>query len=176
MNDFTPTPGGILIPFRGKRPRVAPDAFIAPTAVLIGDVEVGPQIEGLGLTAQAGGAQARARRQGRQALGAPRRALTRNEGVAHILTRRNGRDGQARRQLTRHVLHRVDGAIDAAVEQGLLDLLGEELLAADLEQAAVLDAVARGGDHDQGRDTLDLLDRRVGANPEAQRDGALHGA
>jgi carbonic anhydrase/acetyltransferase-like protein (isoleucine patch superfamily) len=43
MNDFTPTPGGILIPFRGKRPRVAPDAFIAPTAVLIGDVEVGPQ-------------------------------------------------------------------------------------------------------------------------------------
>ncbi|BBK37412.1 gamma carbonic anhydrase family protein [Allostella sp. ATCC 35155] len=43
MNDFAPTPGGILIPFRGKRPRVAPDAFIAPTAVLIGDVEVGPQ-------------------------------------------------------------------------------------------------------------------------------------
>src|SRR5215470_17412273 len=26
----------------GKRPRVHPDAFIAPTAVLIGDVEVGP--------------------------------------------------------------------------------------------------------------------------------------
>lgn len=27
--------------FEGKRPRVHPDAFIAPTAVLIGDVEVG---------------------------------------------------------------------------------------------------------------------------------------
>ncbi|MCC7275425.1 MAG: gamma carbonic anhydrase family protein [Alphaproteobacteria bacterium] len=40
---FAPTPGGILIPFRGKYPRVAPDAFVAPTAVLIGDVEVGPE-------------------------------------------------------------------------------------------------------------------------------------
>lgn len=27
----------------GKRPRVHPDAFVAPTAVLIGDVEVGPR-------------------------------------------------------------------------------------------------------------------------------------
>ena len=30
----------LLLPFRGKRPRVAPDAFLAPTAVLIGDVVV----------------------------------------------------------------------------------------------------------------------------------------
>lgn len=30
-----------IIPFRGKSPRVAPDAFLAPTAVLIGDVTVG---------------------------------------------------------------------------------------------------------------------------------------
>ncbi len=29
-----------LYEYRGKRPRVAPDAFIAPTAVLIGDVTV----------------------------------------------------------------------------------------------------------------------------------------
>lgn len=34
--------GGRIIPFRGKTPRVHPTAFIAPTAVLIGDVEVGP--------------------------------------------------------------------------------------------------------------------------------------
>ncbi|MGE0724758.1 MAG: gamma carbonic anhydrase family protein [Alphaproteobacteria bacterium] len=40
---FAPTAGGILIPFNGKRPRVAPDAFVAPNAVLIGDVEVGPK-------------------------------------------------------------------------------------------------------------------------------------
>jgi len=31
-----------IIPFRGVLPRVANDVFLAPTAVLIGDVEVGP--------------------------------------------------------------------------------------------------------------------------------------
>lgn len=33
----------MLIPFRGKQPRVDPTAFVAPTAVLIGDVEVGAE-------------------------------------------------------------------------------------------------------------------------------------
>jgi carbonic anhydrase/acetyltransferase-like protein (isoleucine patch superfamily) len=33
----------LLIEINGKRPTVAPDAFLAPTAVLIGDVTVGPQ-------------------------------------------------------------------------------------------------------------------------------------
>lgn len=32
-----------LIPFRGRTPNVHPSAFLAPTAVLIGDVEVGPE-------------------------------------------------------------------------------------------------------------------------------------
>lgn len=32
-----------IIPFRGITPRIDPSAFIAPTAVLIGDVEVGPE-------------------------------------------------------------------------------------------------------------------------------------
>jgi len=31
----------MIIPFQGRTPRIAPDAFIAPTAVLIGDVEIG---------------------------------------------------------------------------------------------------------------------------------------
>jgi carbonic anhydrase/acetyltransferase-like protein (isoleucine patch superfamily) len=30
----------IILPFRGKRPRIAEDAFVAPNAVLIGDVRV----------------------------------------------------------------------------------------------------------------------------------------
>lgn len=34
--------GAIVIPFAGYAPRVAADAFIAPGAVLIGDVEIGP--------------------------------------------------------------------------------------------------------------------------------------
>ena len=33
-----------LIPFRGKSPTVDPDAFIAPGAVLIGDVHIGPGV------------------------------------------------------------------------------------------------------------------------------------
>jgi len=32
-----------LIPFAGVAPRVHPTAFLAPTAVLVGDVEVGPE-------------------------------------------------------------------------------------------------------------------------------------
>jgi carbonic anhydrase/acetyltransferase-like protein (isoleucine patch superfamily) len=33
----------MIIEYRGKRPHVDPSAFVAPTAVLIGDVEVGPE-------------------------------------------------------------------------------------------------------------------------------------
>jgi carbonic anhydrase/acetyltransferase-like protein (isoleucine patch superfamily) len=33
----------MVIEYRGKRPRIDPSAFVAPTAVLIGDVEVGAQ-------------------------------------------------------------------------------------------------------------------------------------
>lgn len=33
----------MIIEYRGKRPKVDPSAFVAPTAVLIGDVEVGPE-------------------------------------------------------------------------------------------------------------------------------------
>jgi len=32
---------GLLLPFDGKRPRVAEDAFVAPGAAVIGDVEIG---------------------------------------------------------------------------------------------------------------------------------------
>lgn len=33
----------MIIEYKGKRPRVAPSAFVAPTAVLIGDVEIGDE-------------------------------------------------------------------------------------------------------------------------------------
>lgn len=32
-----------ILPFRGQTPRIAPDAFVAPSAWVIGDVEIGPQ-------------------------------------------------------------------------------------------------------------------------------------
>ena len=34
--------GAVILPYRNKEPRIAPDAFIAPGAVVIGDVEIGP--------------------------------------------------------------------------------------------------------------------------------------
>jgi len=37
MRDMT----GLIIPFGGKVPVIAPDAFVAPTATVIGDVEIG---------------------------------------------------------------------------------------------------------------------------------------
>ena len=36
-------PQGLLVPYGGQFPRIAADAFIAPGAIVIGDVEVGPQ-------------------------------------------------------------------------------------------------------------------------------------
>jgi carbonic anhydrase/acetyltransferase-like protein (isoleucine patch superfamily) len=33
----------MIIEYRGKRPKIAPSAFVAPTAVLIGDVELGEE-------------------------------------------------------------------------------------------------------------------------------------
>ena len=33
----------MIVSYRGKRPKIHPTAFVAPTAVLIGDVEVGPE-------------------------------------------------------------------------------------------------------------------------------------
>jgi hypothetical protein len=44
-------------------------------------------------------------------------------------------------------------AIDAPIDQRLLDLLGEQPLAADIGKAAVLDAIAAGAD-DHGFDRL----------------------
>lgn len=41
MTNLAPA-GGIRLPFRGVLPRIAPDAFIAPTATIIGDVVIGP--------------------------------------------------------------------------------------------------------------------------------------
>ena len=32
-----------IIPYRGKTPRIHPTAFVAPTAVIIGDVEIGEE-------------------------------------------------------------------------------------------------------------------------------------
>lgn len=40
----------------------------------------------------------------------------------------------------------MDGTIDPSFQQRFVDLLGEQALAADLQQRSVLDAIARGAD------------------------------
>ena len=113
------------------------------------DLKVRPGGQALGGAAQGGGAEAGALGQVFQCL-----PLVADEGVAGVFALGDGGDGQAGRHLGRDVLHRVDGGVDAAVQQGFLDLLGEQRLAADFQQAAVLDAVAGGGDLDQRGDLV----------------------
>ena len=45
MMDQPIIPGGgaLIVPYKGAAPGIAPDAFVAPGAVLIGDVEIGPE-------------------------------------------------------------------------------------------------------------------------------------
>ena len=81
---------------------------------------------------------------GRSAM---RCAALADEGVARILARQEGGELEPVRQHRRHVLGGMHGDVDAAGEQRLLDLLGEQALAAGLRQRPVLDAVAAGRDH-----------------------------
>src|SRR5690606_11102997 len=56
---------------------------------------------------------------------------------------------QGFRQLDRHILHRMEREIRAAVEQRLLELLDEETLAADLRERTVEEHVAGGLDRNE---------------------------
>src|SRR5690606_14708286 len=131
------------------------------------DVQVGTQGQRLRLTTQGGGAEAGALQQVGEGG-----VMVADEGVAGVFALRHGGDGQTGGLFGGDVLHRVDGDVDAAVQQGFLDLLGEQGLAADFQQAAVLDAVAGGDDLDQRNKGFDL---GVG-HAQGAADGALHHA
>ena len=115
----------------------------------------------------AGGAPARAEGQGIETV-----EVAADEGVAGVLAFGDGGDAQAFGLFGGDVLHRMDGDVDPAGQQGLLDLLGEQRLAADFQQAAILDAVAGGDDLDQRNGGLDLGLGHV----QGAADGALHHA
>ena len=59
---------------------------------------------------------------------------------------RNAAEHQARRQHGRHVLGGMHREVDRAGRERLLDLLGEQTLAAGIRQRPILDAVAAGAD------------------------------
>ncbi len=89
--------------------------------------------------------------------------LDADESVARILALENGGDDEALRQDCRHVLHRMHGEVDVAGEQRFLQLLGEQPLAAGLDQRPVGDPVARRLDDDK----LALLRRKRVRGAEA---------
>ena len=81
------------------------------------------------------------------------------------------------------VLEAVDGEVHAAVEQRLVKLLGEQPLAADLGQAAVLHAVAGGaegvlleGVHavQHGAEAGELVQERAGLGPRERGSARSH--
>jgi uroporphyrinogen decarboxylase len=75
------------------------------------------------------------------------REVARDQYVACVFARQERRDGQPGRLRRRHVLHAVDGGVDATLQQGFLDLLNEQSLAAGFGEWPILNHVARGPDH-----------------------------
>ncbi len=106
-------------------------------AAEIGDAEIGAEPPHLGRAPQGRGADDGARRQ----LG-KRRRFGADEGVAHIGARQHRGDDNPLRQHRGKILHGMNGEIDRAREKRLVDLLGEEPLAAEIAQRFVGDAVA----------------------------------
>ena len=82
-----------------------------------------------------------------------------DEDIAHVLPLQVGPDVEPVRQCRRHILGRVDGDVQPAVAETILDLLREQALAAHFGQRPVLDAVAGGG-HDL--DGEGILRQRMG--------------
>ena len=149
------------------------------------DAKVGAQPERLRPAAQRGGAEPRAAGQRGDRVGERR-----DERVARVLARQEAGQRHAVGQGGRQVLGRMDGEVDAAVEQGGIDFLGEQTLAASLGERPILDDVAAGandGDRDArlvpavgGGETAARLLRlgegeRRAARAEGEEDCGGHG-
>jgi hypothetical protein len=73
-------------------------------------------------------------------------AGAKDQHVAAVLPRQRAGQHDALRQRRLQVLQAVDGEIHPPIGQRFMDFLGEQALAADVGEGAVLDPVARGGD------------------------------
>ena len=97
--------------------------------------------------------------------------ILRDEGIAHILARQVGVQQQACRLQNRHVLHRMHRNVDGAIQQRLFDFAGEQPLAADLLERAILDRIAGDlYDHD-GKSLFRQVKRRHEARARLMRLG-----
>ena len=77
---------------------------------------------------------------------AQRIRLAADEHVARVLARQHRGDREPGRQHGRHVLGRMHRQLDRAGNERLLDLLGEQALAARLVQRSIANDVAGGAD------------------------------
>ena len=102
------------------------------------DAQIGAGMQDLRVAARRRCADHGARRQRREA-----RRLRREERVARILARQMADQRQPLRQQARQVLGGMHRAVDGAGEQRLLELLGEQSLAADRGQRAIVAAGRR---------------------------------
>ena len=132
-----------------------------------GDTQVGAGVEQLRLAAEGvgadGGAVGQRGERGRRGSGVVQ-AGPRMRAVAGVLAAEGAGEDDAGGELGLEVLEAVDGEVDAAVEQGLVDFLAEEAFAADLGQVAVLHDVAGGADDV-------LLEHRGGPGPGGRGRG-----
>ena len=103
------------------------------------NVEVGADGLELRLSAEAGGADARALRQFLKA-----RIVARAEGVAGILALGDGGDFESWGKFGGQVFQRVDGEIDASGGEGFFNFFREHALGADHGEGYVGDFVAGG--------------------------------
>ena len=135
-----------LEPGKGKQGCV----YYALIELLKARLDIAAEVDGLKVRAQALhlslAAERRASHHCARRQRGERLTLGADEGIAHIAARQHGGDGSAWRKLRGQVLHGVHGDIDPLIEQGLVDLLGEQPLAAEVAQRLVADAVAGGGD------------------------------
>src|SRR6185503_14101254 len=101
---------------------------------------------------------------------------TQDQRVPGVLPRKRRRDRESVRQDRRHVLRAVDGEIDLACQQRVLDFLDEESLATDLRQRRILKPIAASLDDDRlGRHTR-LLEQRGHRLRLPERQRAASGA
>ena len=121
--------------------------------------EIGAQALELRLAPDGGSADERASRELVETAEARR-----DERIARILARQIAGDADARRQERRQILRRMHRDVDAPVEERLVELLGEEPLAACVREGAIGDAVSACADDDD----LDLAlreDAHLGEPP-----------
>jgi len=112
-------------------------------AAKFADVEVGPQVAKLGLSAKAAGADA-----GAMAEVGKSCATGGDQAIAHIFAAEDGGKRQAGVDLGGNVFDTVDGDIDRFVEQRVFKFLDEDAFAANLGQGRVGEFVALRLDDD----------------------------